>query len=252
VSLRREIHSAFDVIAPPLGGMPERVVQTVLADKRRRRKENVMVRLRVPLSLVAVFIAIALIAAVLVGGRVIHDWNLFRYGTPAGGAAHATLAELEARSLQVPQVAASAHCPDGPTANGLWGNGPFYGDPALGSQNPTQTGWGAYWDLVGLTDRNVTGLMLVRAIDARTQQPLVFVGQYAAGSSAGTDDLGGQTVQQRAELVLDTNHAPHTSSGGRTEWRFTVGMPNGNSGCYAWQIDGDAFTETFVFNLNSN
>lgn len=83
MSLRREIHSAFDVITPPLGGMPERVVETVLADKRRRRKEGIMFRVRAPLSLAAVFIVVALIAAALIGGRVIADWAGFN-ATPAG------------------------------------------------------------------------------------------------------------------------------------------------------------------------
>jgi hypothetical protein len=252
VSLRREIHSAFDAIAPPVGGMPERVVQTVLSDARRRRKGRLMSRLRAPLSLVAVFVAIALIAAVLVGGRVIHDWNLFHYGSPAGGAPHATLAELEARSLQLAPVDPTSSCPNGPVTAGVWGNGPFYGDPTLGSQSPTMTNWGAYWNLVALVDRNISGLMLVRAIDVKTQQPLVFVGQGAAGALVGTDDLQGASVQQRAELVLDTRHAPSATLNGKIRWPLTVGMPNGNSGCYGWQIDGDAFTETFVFNLASS
>ena len=84
MSLRREIHSTFDAIAPPVGGMPERVVQTVLSDARRRRKGRLMGRLRAPLSLVAVIVVVAVIAAVLVGGRMIADLNGRFNSAPAG------------------------------------------------------------------------------------------------------------------------------------------------------------------------
>jgi hypothetical protein len=247
VSLRREFHSAFDQIAPPLGGMPERVVQTVLAEhKARRRKERMLFRLRTPLSLVAVFVLIAVIAAVLVGGRLVQDWNAFHKPVPAGQP-HASLATLEARPLQLPQVAAAAACPNGPqSSTGVYGNGPFYGDSTI-AQGPSRSQWGLYWYLEAETDRNVSGLMLVRAIDVKTKQQYVFAGQYAAGPVVGTDALGTQSIQQHSELVLDTSHRPTTTYKGRTTWPFQLGVPKGNSGCYGWQIDGDNFTETFVF-----
>lgn len=252
MSLRRDIHSAFETIAPPLGGMPERVVQTVLADKRRRRNEKMLVRLRAPLSLVAALVVIAVVAAVLVGGRLAQDWNLFHNSSPAGsGGTHVSLAALESRPLQLPQVAADAQCPAGPVSStGVFGNGPFYGDPGLAS-GPRQTAWGIYWNLIGETDRNISGLLLIRAVDVKTQQKYVFVGQYAAGAVAGTDQLSGATVTQRAELVLDAAHQPNRQRGGLTEWPFVIGVPNGNSGCYGYQIDGDSFTETFVFDVNA-
>jgi hypothetical protein len=246
VSLRKEVHSAIDGIAPSTFGMPERVVQTVLHDAKRRRKGKLMLRVRAPLSLVAVLLLIALVAAVLVSGRVVHDWNLFHREVPAGPG-HAALATLEARPILLPKLTPSDSCPDGPVTAGVYGNGPYYGDPSLGPPTPRHTAWGRYWDLVGLTDRSVSGLLLVRAVDVKTHQPYVFVGQYAAGPIVGTDGLSGQTVQQRSELVLDTAHQPRSTSNGKTRWPFTVGVPNGNSGCYGWQIDGDSFTETFVF-----
>src|SRR4029077_11157240 len=43
VSLRTQIHSAFDEVAPTTFGLPERVVQTVLAEgPSRRRRERLM------------------------------------------------------------------------------------------------------------------------------------------------------------------------------------------------------------------
>lgn len=249
MSLRSEVHSAFDVIAPPLGGMPERVVQTVLADRNaRRRKERMLVRLRAPLSLVAVFLFIALVAAVLIGGRVVQDWNAFQRPVPAAPT-HATLAQLEARPLQLPQVAPGAACPDGPQSSvGVFGNGPFYGDTSL-AQGTTKTTQRLYWNLTAETDRNVTGLMLVRAVDVKTGQAYAFGGPYAAGPVVGTDTVNGQIVQLHSEMVLDSTHAPSaTTYNHKTAWPFLLGVPLGNSGCYGWQVDGDKFTETFVFN----
>jgi len=86
VSLRTQIHSAFDEVAPPTHGLPERVVQTVLKENAgRRRRERLMLRLRVPLSLVAVFVLVALVVGVLIGGRLMQDWNSFHNSAPAGG-----------------------------------------------------------------------------------------------------------------------------------------------------------------------
>src|SRR5207248_9652894 len=85
VSLRRDVHSAFDQITPSMGGLPERVVQTVLSEgATRRRREKMLFRIRAPLSLVAVFLLIALVAAVFIGGRLIEDWNAVHNGSPAG------------------------------------------------------------------------------------------------------------------------------------------------------------------------
>lgn len=249
MSLRREVHQAFDGIAPSTFGMPERVVQTVLNDARRRRKERLMYRLRAPLSLVAVFVVIAVVAAALLGDRIVHDWNMLHFGSPAGSGPHVSLAVLEVRPLQLPHIAADTRCPDGPVSNaGVYGKGPFYGDPGLAT-GPTSTSWGIYWNLIGETDRNQGGLLLVRAIDVKTQQPYVFLGDYAAGAVVGTDQLLGSPVTQRAELVLDTAHQPNRQRVGLTEWPFVLGVPNGNSGCYGYQIDGDTFTETFVFSV---
>jgi len=52
VSLRNDIHSAFDDIAPSTLGLPERVLHSARADHRSRTAR--FVRLRAPMSLVAV------------------------------------------------------------------------------------------------------------------------------------------------------------------------------------------------------
>src|SRR2546423_14396333 len=50
--------------------MPERVVETVLHDARRRRKGRVMFGVRAPMPLVAAVLLIAVVAAGFVGGRI--------------------------------------------------------------------------------------------------------------------------------------------------------------------------------------
>ena len=80
-NLRRDIHSAFEVIEPSLGGMPERVVQTVLAEKNGRlRKEKMVYRLRISLALVAAVLVVAVGAAAVITWNSLHNSNT----SPAG------------------------------------------------------------------------------------------------------------------------------------------------------------------------
>lgn len=252
MNLRTEIRAAVDEVTPPAPDLVSQIEDFVSANARRRvrPRSNRMNRwrsvMRGSLALVAVLIVIALVTSVFVGGRLIHDWNAAHGSVPAAPT-HATLAQLEARPLLLPHVAAGATCPGGPqSAVGMYGNGPFYGDATI-AQGPARSPWGLYWYLEGETDKNASGLLLVRAIDLKTGQSYVFAGQYAAGPVVGTDTLGTQTIEQRSELVLDTAHRPSTTYNGKTTWPFELGVPKGNSGCYGWQIDGDNFTETFVF-----
>lgn len=211
-------------------------------------------RIRAPLSLVAAILAIALVAAILVGGRLIQDWNSTHTQVPAGvGMTQADLqalaAEIETNQpMQFPRLAPGAACPDGPvTSAGLYGQGPFHGVP---NSTPTQTAWGTYWSLGAETEAVADPFLLIRAVDLRTQQRFVFVGQYAFGPVVGTDNLGGSHVDQHTELLFNMSHQPKTKLDGLTYWLLTVGMPKGNSGCYGWQIDGPGGSdEKFVFSL---
>lgn len=249
MSLRRDMHSAFDQIAPSTAGLSERVVQTVLVQKSsRHREERLMFRLRGPVALVAVFVVIAMVVGVLIAGRVIQDWNARHSVVPAGGINQTALAALVERPANLPALQASDPCPDGPTdSSGNYGTGPVHGIPG-GRQ--TNSPWGMYWDLRLGTDSSLTGLVLVRAWDLRTNQPFVFVGQYANGPDVGTDSISGKTVVQRPYLVVDVAHAPgKPNPDGQVVWHFTTGVPRGNSGCFGWQFDGPGFTENFAFSL---
>ncbi len=244
MSLRKQIHSAFDEVAPPTFGAPERVVQTVLAEgSSRRRKERMMLRLRVPLSLVAVFVLIALVVGVLIGGRLIQNWNSFRNSAPAGGG-QTELAQLESRPLVLPTPASYLDCKPGPfNQAGSLGKGPVYGDGG----GTSSTSWGIYYHNLAYAETDITGPILVRANDLFTHQPVVFVGQYAAGPVAGHDIVDGVAVEQHTELVFATSEASKSyRSTHKFAWPFIAGVPTTWSGSTGWQIDGVGFSEVFV------
>jgi hypothetical protein len=245
VSLRRDTHSAFDEIAPSMAGLSERVVQTVLTENSsRQRRKRLMFRMRGPLSLVAVFALIAMVAAVLIGGRMIHDWNLFHNSAPAGDSYQTQVAQLEAVPLHLPVFTSLLDCKSGPfNSVGSLGSGPVYGD--AGPLAPST--WGEYYSVVAYADTDVAGPILVRAIDLFTRQPVIFIGQYAAGPVAVSDTLQGHTYDQHAEVLLNTSTSDKQAvASHRFLWKFIDGVPTSWSGSTAWQIDGIGFSEVFV------
>lgn len=248
MSLRTEIQSAFDEVAPPTFGLPERVVQTVLAEgPNRRRRERLMLRLRVPLALVAVFVAIALAVGVLIGGRLVQDWNVLHNPAPAGGGGQTQLAQLESRPLVLPTPASQSDCISGPyNPAGSYGKGPVYGYGG----GTSSTSWGVYFHNLAYAETDIKGPILVRANDLFTHQPVVFVGPYAAGPVVGLDKVDAVAVEQHIELVFDAGQASHSPSAQKSThkfaWRFIAGVPHSWSGSTGWQIDGVGFSEVFV------
>ena len=242
-NLRRDIHSAFDVIEPALGGMPERVVQTVLAERNGRlRKEKMVYRLRLPLSLVAVFLVVVVAAALLVnGGQILKRSS--NEPTPAGHPSR-TLATLEARPVDLPTIGPNDPCPQNMGTNSLGyalGSGPVYADGG----NPTTTNWGTYFDVVYFTAPDLTGLVLIRGRDLRNANlHVVFVGQYAAGPVVGNDPAL-QAGAKHDELLIDASHPPqHLNRDGM--WPVRQGLAKNASNCYGFRVDGQSFTETFT------
>jgi len=244
VSLRTQIHSAFDEVAPPTHGLPERVVQTVLTENAgRRRRERLMLRLRVPLSLVAVFVLVARVVGVLIGGRLMQDWNAFRNPAPAGGSDQSQVAQLEAVPLRLPVFGSQLDCKSGPyNSRGSLGSGPVYGD--AGPLAPST--WGEYYSVVAYADTDVAGPILVRARDLFTGHQVVFVGQYAAGAVVGSDTFDRHTYDQHAEVVLRTSTSDKKAVTHNFVWQFVDGVPNNYSGSTGWQIDGIGFSEVFL------
>lgn len=242
-NLRRDVHSAFEVITPPLGGMPERVVQTVLAEKKGRlRKERMVDRMRFPLALAAA----VLLAAVAAAGML--EWTaLHRNVSPAGGitTTDPVLAQLEARPIQIQYPKTHADCQSGPyTSGGFLGAGPVYG---FGG-GVDFSKWGAYYNNIAFADTTIEGPILVRHRDLFNNVAAVYVGPNAAGPVVGTDVVNGKTFVQHAELVLNEGQAaPELVMGTQHKyvWHMMAGVPNGWSGSTGWQIDGLGFTEIF-------
>ncbi len=245
MTLRTQIHSAFDEMTPVTFGLPERVVQTVLAENAGLgRRKRLILRMRVPVSMVAVFVLVALVVGVLIGGRLIQDWNSFHSNTAPAGQAPSVLAQLEARPLHLPTPATYYDCKSGPfNAAGSLGKGPVYGDGGAISTSS----WGVYYHNLAYAETNVSGPVLVRANDIFRHQPVVFVGLYAAGPVVGHDTVDGVAVDQHIELMLDTSHVSSKgSSTHKFNWPFIAGVPTSWSGSTGWQIDGVGFSEVFV------
>lgn len=256
MSLRRDVHAAFDQIAPSMSGLSERVVQTVASESAtRRRRKGMIVRFRAPLSLGAAVLLIAMVATVLVGGRLFQDWNAMHRSTPAEESHQQEVAQLEAVPLRIPTVHSYREC--------FSMNGPFYAnqDPAtigvysdFGSgpvyvQAPgalSTSNWGDYYHNIAFADVEVAGPILIRARDVFTNQPVLFVGKYAAGQVVGHDTVDGAAVEQRAELVLDPSQASKDRGIHKVAWPFVAGHPKGGSGSFGWQIDGVGFSEVFL------
>ena len=244
MSLRTQIHTALDEVAPPTLGLPERVVQTVLRENHIRQRRELMLRLRVPLSLVAVFVLVAVVVGVLIGGRLMQDWNSFHNSAPAGDSYQTQVAQLEAVPLRLPIFASQLDCKSGPfNSAGSLGSGPVYGDAG-----PLSTStWGGYYSVVAYADTAVAGPILVRARDLFTGQQVVFIGQYAAGPVVGSDTFEGHTYDQHAEVLLNTSTSDKQAVVlHRFEWKFIDGVPSSYSGSTGWQIDGIGFSEVFV------
>jgi hypothetical protein len=247
VSLRTDFHAAYDELAPPMNGLPERLVQVVLAENPSRGKaERSISSFSVPVALVAVFLLIAMVAGILIGGRLIRDWSTFHNAEPAGSLP-GELAQLEARPLLLPSLKSDDPCPTAPgSAIYFFGSGPAYGAAPLATYYSYRTGWGDYWKMEILMDADVNGLVLVRARDLRTHQPVIFVGPYSGGPEFGTDTVNGVVARQHLELVLDPSHPQLNEAGLQLMWEFVGGLASGYSACTFWQLDGSGFTETYV------
>ena len=235
MNLRSELHAAYDELGPEVAGLSERVVMTVSSDRPRRAAWSI--RLRAPLSLVAVFVVIAVVAGGLVGGRLIADWKSLT-APPVPAALQTPLQKLEARPLHQPAVRSVTECPQGPYGSGGdAGAGPLH---LSGSAVEIPTSWGDYFHDFLFADGVVAGPILVRARDLIHGQPVVFVGQYASGPVIGTDVLDGQVVEQHLELVIYSVTPPYA-------WQIEDGHPKGGTGCVGWQVDGPSFSETINF-----
>lgn len=228
MSLRTEVHAAFDVISPLAGGMAERVVETAQREARtRQRRRRFMLRLRAPIALVAVIVLIAIVAIAVVGSRLITGFG----GEHSVSPPHLpSLTELEHRTWQHKQLTADQNCVNEAFAGPVW---------AYPDDNPPDTAWGIYSNGHFVLAKGVKGLLLVRVRDARSGAGAVFVSANADGDVVGTDTVDGVAVSQHREAVFDTAGSGYTLDGvGNKIFKITMGMKHGFSGCFQWQVDG--------------
>jgi len=248
VSLRTDVHTAFDSITPATGGLAERVVESAGAQARiRGRRRRFMVRMRAPLPLVAALVVIAIAVAVLIGGRV--WWNATHGISPAGGVTLPKLAELEARPWQHQLLAPAEQCAGedviySPDASLHFGHGPIQSYPlSLSSYADREYSTGD-----NVIDRGFSGLLIVRLRDARTGQNNLFIGENAGGPVVGTDTVDGEVVDQHAEAVFDfSDPKVKAASNGTKTFRMREGHRLPVSDCFQWQYDGTYKGKPFVW-----
>ena len=270
MSLRTEIRSAIDEIAPPAPALPMTVRAFVFdAGRRDPIPQSATNHWRVPgrgfLSLVAAVLVIVLMAAVVVAGRVWRD-STTQSQAPLNQVRinKAELRSLEARSLQLASLPAGAECIGGPlsSVSSAHGGSPltFGGGPVYATKGQRWvTTWGSWVNVHYLIDPKTAGLMLVRGRDLQTGESIVFgayvpqsiksSGALPVGNVQGTDYVisGTQRVDMHPELVLDPS-VPTDLANTWPMWLGLVGYSKHSSGCIGFQIDGTDFTEVYVVN----
>jgi hypothetical protein len=242
VTLRTDVHIAFDSIAPLTGGMAERVAETVRTGAPiRERRNRLMNRLRVPLSLVAVLVIVAIVAAVLVVGRLMQQQTTVHrpQSTPTAEVINqAELAQLEAVPLALPVMRATDRCVESPPIDGSTGRYNLGHVAFQGASHTTTDDWGITYHVNVYVSKQVTGLVLIRGRDLKTQQPMLWSGDYAYGPSG--DSTRPQFLK---ELVIDMGSQ---ASSGEKQHLVHSALTAGHSDCFGLQIDGRGFSEHFT------
>lgn len=244
MTLRTELREALVDVVPAAAphGLSERVLRTAVSeDTPRRTTERWPSRLRAPLSLVAALVLVAIVAGVLVGGRLVRDWNALQ-NTATGPR---TVAELEAIPLNLPVVKPGDPCPQDPGVNSLgydYGSGPIYVNgkliPELKFVQQSGVGGGLY-DLTYYAAPGLKGAVLVRGRDLVKDRPIQFIAPSGIGFPSDTPPW---PVQQ--QLVIDAGHpSARTPTTGYGLWRVRQVIDQGWSGCWGLQIDGSNFSE---------
>lgn len=197
-----------------------------------------------PTALVAGILLIALVAAAVLGGKLVHDWTARRPGTTSGQNTHlsyeAQLALLEQRPLQLPNYKSADLCQTRGNINNAgydFGAGPVYanGGPV------SLSSWGDFYDIEWFTAPKLTGPVLIRGRDLVTNNDVIFTGAGAAGPIVATDPSQA-SPELRSELVLDAGHPPERQNGYGV-FPVRQGVPTGWSHCVGFQMDGTTFTE---------
>ena len=247
MSLRTDIHNSLDVISPPAGGLVDRVVETAMREARvRQRRRRFMLRLRAPITLVAVLVLIAIVAAAVVGGRLISGWYGEHTVSPPHLTVGPTLSELEARPWQHDLVAGEPQCA-GTEVNGTSADnkdsGPVFANPLAG---PFVYPWGEYSSGEMVYEEGFSGLAIVRLRDGQKGTTHFFISDNARGPVVATVDIGGQQVDGHAEAVFDLSDPKVKPTNGFKTYKMHEAHLSGFSLCFEWQLDGTYRGQPFV------
>ena len=245
MTLRTEMREALDVVVPaaPPRGLSDRVLRAAIGQSAHPRN-TARLRLRAPLSLVAAFVLISVVAGVLVGGRLLRDWS----SAHNAAAATRTLPQLEAVPVNLPVVPPGGVCPEHPGVNALgfdYGSGPVYLNgrfiPELTFVDQSGAGMGLY-DLTYYAAPDLEGTVLIRGRDLVSDRPIQFIAPTGSGFPTETPPW-----PVKDELVLDASHpASRSAATGYGIWRVGQLIAQGWSGCWGLQIDGSNFSETLT------
>jgi len=177
--------------------------------------------------------------------------------TNPGGPAATTWAQLEQRPLHLPTLAPGSPCPITPAQQGVSpdytyvvGSGPVYLVTGLTNgvfyynqpQNLDPAGgpWGGekvFWQINPV----YTGLVLIRGQQVDGNHPLRFNGGL---DFTPTNPLGTEPLLNELRLKGGGNTAP--------SWPTWVTITRVEApGCYAYQVDGENFTEVITFPARS-
>ncbi len=265
MNLRSQIHAAIDEVAPPAPELAQEALVNALSDgkpghSQRRRTRDRALGVRQFGSMVAAVLVLVLMVALVAGGRVLRDRDLFVQQPYKID--QAQLAKLRENPLRLPAVLPGAECPTGPYTNlplhagaapGAYGVGPVF---AEGSGQRVVTSWGTYFLTTYWANPSFSALALIRAQDLRTHQPVVFATTSVSakepaiptGDVVGTDFVYDQPLTQHPELALDASHPGSNSlyPGKWPAWGALMGFASGSSGCIWFQVDSARSTEVYV------
>jgi hypothetical protein len=270
MSLRAEIRDAIDDVIPPAPTLERAVTAYVFADRRdrkvltirRRRAPWTRTTFRGGAALAAALLVVALIAGLVLGGRILRDLH----STPAPAINQGELKRLEARPLlPLPAMPSDGVCPAGPVAENFMGGFATGDGPMrliLGYPVTTfRTSWGTWTQTYFLVSPTTNGLFLVRGRDLKSGATVYFAGNLSGiadaqfgrailgGKTAGQDQVNGQRADLHPELVINAS-APSDfvkTPNKPPLWGAYVGYSSLTSGCISFQVDYDNSSEPFVY-----
>jgi hypothetical protein len=222
-----------------------------------------MLRMRVPLSLAAVLVLVAVAAGVLVGGRVASVRNVHPGISPTPATTFgAQLTTLLERPVVLKKLSPGSGCfhkssgvRDFEQIGGAIGPGPAYVyvgngvNPSRELDKPVKfTPAGAYFAFnILAAAAEVRGPLLVRGQERYDARPLLFPGRYSP------DETQTQLMVRPTEFIIDTRQDPlDVISSKYAVWYTVAAIPGQlHPRCIGFQVDGFRkgvpFTSTLTF-----